>query len=185
MADSEVINLSSDEEEDRRVAARPVQGTTEWSGAQPVNHRRRSGTAARRAAPAGRARARITVHLNQPAAAQDVVDLTSCSPPDSEVVFVGSHRPATQLAGKRRRGAPEAPQAAVLDGTKAQPEASPASGLKTSCPICLDPFKDPACGPCGHIFCLECLQDAVKAQKKCPTCRRTMQKRQVHRVYLS
>ena len=42
------------------------------------------------------------------------------------------------------------------------------------------------CGMCcRHVFCDNCLRAAVKAQKKCPTCRKTMATRQIHRVYLN
>ena len=38
---------------------------------------------------------------------------------------------------------------------------------------------------CRHVFCDTCLRAAVKAQKKCPTCRKNMACRQIHRVYLN
>lgn len=56
---------------------------------------------------------------------------------------------------------------------------------KPKCGICLDEMKEPACGSCGHVFCKPCLLSCLKATKKCPTCRRTLQPRTVHRIYLS
>ena len=37
---------------------------------------------------------------------------------------------------------------------------------------------------CRHVFCDPCIRAAVKAQKKCPTCRKTMAMKAIHRVYL-
>ena len=42
-----------------------------------------------------------------------------------------------------------------------------------------------AAGPCGHVFCEECLRAAVKAQKRCPSCRKPIQQRQIHAIYLA
>lgn len=41
-----------------------------------------------------------------------------------------------------------------------------------------------ASGNCGHVYCYDCLVEAVRAQKKCPTCRKNMQVRQIHKVFL-
>ncbi len=48
------------------------------------------------------------------------------------------------------------------------------------CPICKEMFSSPKSLSCGHIFCLGCLQKAVKAYQytdslSCPTCRRPTQ----------
>ncbi|KAF8902419.1 hypothetical protein CPB84DRAFT_1776039 [Gymnopilus junonius] len=46
-----------------------------------------------------------------------------------------------------------------------------------SCRICLEELKRPACLPCGHIFCSDCIVKTVKAVKPythmqpCPICR--------------
>lgn len=44
------------------------------------------------------------------------------------------------------------------------------------CPVCLDVLKDPATIPCGHSYCLDCIEDywnrnKQKAQYTCPQCR--------------
>eukprot|EP00891_Asterochloris_glomerata_P008571 jgi/Astpho2/8571/fgenesh1_pg.00126_%23_2_t len=68
-----------------------------------------------------------------------------------------------------------------FEAIAAQP--SPAE-RKPQCAVCLEDMKEPACGPCGHCFCKECLVACVKATKKCPTCRKNIQIRTVKRIYL-
>jgi hypothetical protein len=49
------------------------------------------------------------------------------------------------------------------------------------CSVCYQMFTDPRILPCGHTFCLKCLQDIVKAVESnshkipCPTCRAEFQ----------
>ncbi|GAB4824162.1 hypothetical protein N2152v2_011208 [Parachlorella kessleri] len=67
-----------------------------------------------------------------------------------------------------------------------QPPPEP-KGVK--CGICLEVMggssgKAMASGPCGHVYCRDCLTEAVRAQKKCPTCRRNLQLRQLHQVFV-
>ncbi|XP_062342427.1 zinc-binding protein A33 [Osmerus eperlanus] len=43
--------------------------------------------------------------------------------------------------------------------------------LELSCPICLQLFLEPVSLPCGHIYCMACLQKAVDADHhRCPEC---------------
>ncbi|CAN6218266.1 unnamed protein product [Urochloa humidicola] len=53
-----------------------------------------------------------------------------------------------------------------------------------TCPICWNKMEEPSTTPCGHIFCSKCIKQAIKVQKKCPTCRKGMRATSVHRIYL-
>jgi len=61
------------------------------------------------------------------------------------------------------------------------PSAAPAA-VKETC------TGEPSCVRVGgrrHVFCQECIKQAVKAQKKCPTCRKPIMLRHLHRIYLT
>lgn len=53
------------------------------------------------------------------------------------------------------------------------------------CPVCLCSLNEPSTTICGHLFCRSCIETAISKQKKCPTCRRKLTKRNFHRIYLS
>ncbi|KAK3001000.1 hypothetical protein RJ639_021473 [Escallonia herrerae] len=53
-----------------------------------------------------------------------------------------------------------------------------------TCPICMGPLVEEMSTKCGHIFCKACIKAAIAAQRKCPTCRRSLAPRDTIRVYL-
>uniref|UniRef100_A0A3Q4M3J2 RING-type domain-containing protein n=1 Tax=Neolamprologus brichardi TaxID=32507 RepID=A0A3Q4M3J2_NEOBR len=51
-----------------------------------------------------------------------------------------------------------------------------------ACPVCLETLKDPATLPCGHSYCLACIQShwdkgGSKGQYSCPQCRQVFNPR--------
>lgn len=145
--------------------------------------------------------------------AGDIIDLTSDSPPSQDDIQIvrstvvprqptrGAKRPRTLPTPAAAAPAGLPPALAGLSPTKQrllaqlynpppppqQPEAEP-EGPK--CGICMEPMggsqgRPMASGPCGHVYCHECLLEAVRAQKKCPTCRKTLQVRQIHKVFVN
>lgn len=53
-----------------------------------------------------------------------------------------------------------------------------------TCSICMEELVEAASTICGHIFCVTCTKSFIRIQKKCPTCRRKLNMRNFHRVYL-
>lgn len=52
------------------------------------------------------------------------------------------------------------------------------------CSICLDNVSYPTSTICGHLFCEACIRLAVRQTGLCPTCRKKLTLKQIHRVYL-
>ncbi|XP_013394453.1 E3 ubiquitin-protein ligase RNF4 isoform X2 [Lingula anatina] len=60
-----------------------------------------------------------------------------------------------------------------------------------SCPICMDnEMQIKASGRqlqstvCGHIFCNVCIRCSIQTSKKCPTCRKKLNNRSVHPIFI-
>ncbi|GBB94622.1 hypothetical protein RclHR1_02390028 [Rhizophagus clarus] len=110
----------------------------------------------------------------------NVVDLTS-SP--------NTHSPAVNSSHiNSNNNNHSTPEIIVIDDDSSAEDPSsagsplPSKGLQLKCAICLDYPKDVSFTPCGHIFCRECISTALKSQKVCSLCRRTMTKKQIKRL---
>ncbi|XP_054841364.1 E3 ubiquitin-protein ligase RNF4 [Eublepharis macularius] len=60
-----------------------------------------------------------------------------------------------------------------------------------SCPICMDGYSEIVQSgrlivstKCGHVFCSQCLRDALKNANSCPTCRKKLGCKQYHPIYI-
>ncbi|XP_003704871.1 uncharacterized protein LOC100882704 [Megachile rotundata] len=58
--------------------------------------------------------------------------------------------------------------------------------IMLTCPICFEQLSSkmkPMSTRCGHIFCAQCLEQALRASKKCPTCKRAVKFQACTRLY--
>lgn len=47
------------------------------------------------------------------------------------------------------------------------------------CILCLTPMVNPSCGPCGHLFCWNCIFNWCKERPECPLCRKACHKQSI------
>lgn len=91
---------------------------------------------------------------------------------DDELRFLGI------LDSEETSGAAQAEKGGVnLDESECTPP---------QCPICMELVRKrrPHSTFCGHIFCGDCIDQAIKSQKKCPMCNKTLSAKQIFRIYL-
>lgn len=101
---------------------------------------------------------------------------------------------ATNVMQKRNRtrppvsplGAVEIVDPATLKrngpAAKRRGNATPENSRK--CTVCLGEMEKMSSTTCGHVFCWDCIRRAVATQQKCPTCRKKLTAKQIHRIYL-
>lgn len=60
-----------------------------------------------------------------------------------------------------------------------------------TCPVCLDTSQEIRSSgrqlfstTCGHVFCNQCINDSIKTQKRCPSCRKKLTSRQIHPLFI-
>ncbi|XP_048585055.1 E3 ubiquitin-protein ligase RNF4 isoform X2 [Nematostella vectensis] len=145
---------------------------------------------------------------------RDVVDLTRESVSDTPVIVCVSRifqrapsltwqRPSCMFASYSGEVSPtQLSDDDVQDVTNDQASNAPSRSRDTSaddknarktitCPICMDDDeaikkrkRQLTSTVCGHVFCDKCIKNAVKIQKKCPTCRKDLTLRQLHPIFL-
>lgn len=57
--------------------------------------------------------------------------------------------------------------------------------MKLSCAICMDNMKEETTTICGHVFCKKCIVRAIEVHKQCPSCRKKLTMKNIHRIYIS
>ncbi|XP_076887333.1 uncharacterized protein LOC143537444 [Bidens hawaiensis] len=113
------------------------------------------------------------------------------------VIDVDAHdasRLGRNAVNKRRRRHPNAPSIdcelyVSLEGSSgsmrvAPPPPPPLPEPTFTCLVCMGPLVEEMTTKCGHIFCKVCITAAIKAQHKCPSCRRKLTVKNLIRVYL-
>lgn len=63
-------------------------------------------------------------------------------------------------------------------------EKSQTPELKIKCAICWNTMFELTCTPCGHIYCVRCIERELQDRKRCPQCRRACTKRQLRRLFV-
>ncbi|XP_070622195.1 large ribosomal subunit protein bL21m isoform X1 [Erythrolamprus reginae] len=68
---------------------------------------------------------------------------------------------------------------------------SPKSSATVRCPICMDGYAEIIHSgrlimstKCGHIFCSQCLENSLKSANSCPACRKKLNRKQNHPIYI-
>ena len=81
--------------------------------------------------------------------------------------------------------------AAAPTASQPPPATSSSSSSGISCPVCFDDQAEIKgddrhliATNCGHVFCNTCIKDAIKSQKKCPTCRKKLGAKSYHKLFL-
>ncbi|EPZ34483.1 hypothetical protein ROZALSC1DRAFT_27669 [Rozella allomycis CSF55] len=75
------------------------------------------------------------------------------------------------------------------EGTKSGEDCKTRKSKKSKpsvrCPICLnEEAEELSTTACGHLGCYSCLVEAGRTTKLCPICRKKLNPRSVHRIYL-
>uniref|UniRef100_A0ACD5Y2E7 Uncharacterized protein n=1 Tax=Avena sativa TaxID=4498 RepID=A0ACD5Y2E7_AVESA len=136
--------------------------------------RNRTGTMRRR----GLAFVDLEVGTDQQGGGDDA-RTTSCHPSGSKrrrvppVIYIS---PDTQKSATYQRNALVPVIRSIVDAPPMEPV--------FTCPICLNKMEQPSATSCGHVFCEKCIKASIKAQKKCPNCRKKLGPKGFHRVYL-
>ncbi|KAM3967913.1 uncharacterized protein ACR2FA_011464 [Aphomia sociella] len=116
----------------------------------------------------------------------DFIDLTNSFTPvyhsaladviielDTDESFVKS--PVSQKKSRRHKTSKSSSTADMKDEISCKKTQSQRRISKkwSACPICWDDLgNNPlASTKCGHVFCLKCLEQCLRIEQKCPTCR--------------
>ncbi|KAI1883839.1 hypothetical protein AGOR_G00236130 [Albula goreensis] len=156
-------------------------------------------------APSQRAGSTIQV-LDSTFHSEDVVDLT-CEVSEPAVVDLTSNDSIVVVDEAPRSRQGEGSESYILSsdeeeelnvGTSADflssleaNSAARATPGTISCPICLDTYGEivgsgrlVVSTRCGHLFCSQCLRDTLAKSHACPTCRKKLNHKQYHPIYI-
>ncbi|PNJ23485.1 RNF4 isoform 7 [Pongo abelii] len=130
-------------------------------------------------------------------AGDEIVDLT-CESLEPVVVDL-THNDSVVIVDERRRprrNARRLPQdhadscVVSSDDEELSRDRDVPSGT-VSCPICMDGYSEIVQNgrlivstECGHVFCSQCLRDSLKNANTCPTCRKKINHKRYHPIYI-
>eukprot|EP00658_Telonema_sp_P-2_P030426 TRINITY_DN22977_c0_g1_i1.p1 TRINITY_DN22977_c0_g1~~TRINITY_DN22977_c0_g1_i1.p1 ORF type:complete len:130 (-),score=23.22 TRINITY_DN22977_c0_g1_i1:405-794(-) len=123
--------------------------------------------------------------------------LVLSSDDDDECTILAHSLPAKSVRSKRKRkvidltNSPTNHSAKHQKDTTHQQQQIPVRQKQhqpeiQNCAICLEsiPKGSLASTKCGHVFCFECIKQAVISLKRCPTCRCKLNKKDFHRLFI-
>ncbi|XP_057706443.1 RING finger protein 4 [Corythoichthys intestinalis] len=165
----------------------------------------RSGITGPRAAPSPVVAETIDVMDNpEEDSSAEVVDLTSETSEAGHVVDLtndtvlllsdhdgdGRNSPGGSYVVSSDEDEPSNVGANVLSSLRARSTTRFTPGI-ISCPVCMDSYSEMVDSgrlvvstKCGHVFCSQCLRDALSHSHTCPTCRKRLTPRQYHPLYI-
>lgn len=204
--------MSSSAQRKRRTSGSPLFSRPSTKTSRATNTRRTA--SANRAARQTASRApdgdtttpteTISVMDSTEDSVEEVVDLT-CEGSEATVVDLTTNNDSVLLVdeGHENRRVPAGESYVVSsdedeDASPVLSAASVSSAHTTrstpgtiSCPVCLDVYSEivesgrlVVATRCGHVFCSQCLRDALTSSHTCPTCRKRLTCRQYHPLYV-
>ncbi|KAK3590204.1 hypothetical protein CHS0354_041261 [Potamilus streckersoni] len=132
------------------------------------------------------------------------VDLTSSQGVNDASVIVLSPTTFEYSSRSRRRGSvrntrllpdveDDLPPVPFPVESSSQPslDSTSPTGTKINCPVCMDDHKEIKqtgrqlySTTCGHVFCGQCIIEAISTMRSCPTCRQKLTRKQVHPLFI-
>lgn len=123
----------------------------------------------------------------------DVVDLT-CEGADPAVVDLTNNDSIVVVDERSLNKSPESYVVSSDEDDRTNEEQNSRTRAMPgtiSCPVCMDAYAEivdsgrlVVSTRCGHVFCSQCLRDALRHSHSCPTCRKKLTPRQYHPIYI-
>ncbi|RHY76900.1 hypothetical protein DYB26_007035 [Aphanomyces astaci] len=89
---------------------------------------------------------------------------------------------------KRRRAdgmaVPPIPPVPAEDVGRVQQDSINAAKFHMRCPLCLDTMVSITSTKCGHVYCRDCIAQAIVDIHRCPLCNKGLTLRDIHPVFL-
>lgn len=85
-----------------------------------------------------------------------------------------------------RRKSSDISLADSLENSTPASNTSSSDHARYTCAVCLESYfqRKPTTTRCGHVFCEQCITEAIRLTRKCPMCNAKVSRTQIHRLYL-